>query len=157
VARPFTRSRIDRESGMVMVGATALALLLGFAIGPPGDEVIAFSAFLMVGLGAMAFGTWAFRLWFLRGRAKSDADSIAPGFKPAVRRFVTLWAGLAGASMILFIAALVSLPTGIAPAPVFTAFFYLVAIAMLNRLIGFMLVNLAMLRTAALRNGAASD
>ncbi len=145
---------MDRTSGIVMLVATMLALLVGFAVGPPSADAIIFGVLLLLGLLVVSFGAWALRLWRVGKIATDKADLIAPYFEPAIRLFLTLWLGLAGAGMILFIAGLVSLPTGIATNAIVSAFIYLAGVAMVNRCIGSTLVNVAILRSAPRRNGA---
>ena len=156
MAQQFARSRMDRTSGMVMLAATAIALLAGFTIGPPSTDAIIVGALLLLALIILFFGVLALRVWRVGKVANDKADLIAPRFEPPIRLFLTVWLGLAGASMILFIAGLVSLPTGIATKAVITAFFYLAAVAVLNRCIGGTLVNLAILRTAAQKDDTAT-
>ncbi|MES2119519.1 MAG: hypothetical protein V4513_02960 [Pseudomonadota bacterium] len=140
-----------------MLVATALALLAGFTIGPPSADAIIIWAILLLALVVLFSGAGALRLWRVGKVARDKADLIAPRFEPSIRLFLTLWLGLAGASMILLIAGLISLPTGIATKAVISAFFYLAALAMLNRCIGGTLVNLAILRTAAYKEEAPTD
>ena len=137
-----------------MLVATAFALLAGFTIGPPNADTIIIGALLLLVLVVLFSGAWALRLWRVGKVARDKAGLIAPRFEPPIRLFLTLWLGLAGGSMTLFIAGLISLPTGIATKAVVTAFFYLAAVALLNRCIGGTLVNLAILRTAAQKDDA---
>jgi hypothetical protein len=155
VTQQFAGSRMDRTSGMVMLVATALALLAGFTIGPPSTDTIILGALLLLALVILFSAAWGFRLWRVGKIGSDKADLIAPRFEPPMRLFLTLWLGLAGASMILFLAALISLPTGIATRAVITAFFYLGFAAMLNRCIGGTLANVAILRSVAKKVGAA--
>ena len=135
-----------------MLVGTGLALLAAYTIGPPSTDATIFGVLLLLALVTLDSGVWALRLWRVGKIASDNADLIAPRFQPPIRVFLTLWLGLAGASMILFIAGLVALPTGIATKAVITAFFYLAAVAVVNRCIGGTLVNVAILRTAARRD-----
>lgn len=157
MAQEFAGSRIDRRSGIMMLAATALALLAGFVIGPPSRDVIVFGFPVLVALAIAFFGVWAFRVWRVGKITKGRTELIAPRYERPIRLFLTLWLGLAGASMILFIAALVSLPTGIATKAVITAFVYLAALAWVNRCIGGALVNVAILRSGGRKHDATID
>ena len=156
MAQQFAGSRMDRASGLVMLVATALALLVGFVVGPPSTDAMIFGVLLLLGLLVVFFGAWGFRLWRVGGIDKDKTDLISPRFETPIRLFLTLWLGLAGASMILFIAGLVSLPTGLATKAVLSAFFYVAAVAMLNRCIGGTLVNVAILRSATPKDRTAN-
>lgn len=149
-------SRMDRTSGIVMLVGTGLALLAGFTIGPPSTAAMIVGVLLLLAFVILFSGAWALRLWRVGKVARDTAHPIAPRFEFPIRLFLTLWLGLTGASMILFIAGLVSLPTGVATRAVITAFFYVTAVAMLNRCIGGTLVNVAILRTAAQKDNAAT-
>lgn len=157
MAQQFAGSRMDRASGIVMLVATALALLVGFAVGPPSGEAITIGFLLLLGFVVVFFSTWVVRLCRVGRIARDESELIAPRFEPAIRLFLTLWLGLAGASMILLIAGLVSLPTGIATSAVVSAFLYLVAVWMLSRSIVGTLVNLAILWSATPKDSTASD
>ena len=58
----FAGSRMDRTSGIIMLVATGLALLLGFVVGPPNIDAIVIGTLLVLGLAVVCFGAWALRL-----------------------------------------------------------------------------------------------
>jgi uncharacterized membrane protein len=153
MAQQFAGPMIGRASGMVMLVATALALLAGFAVGPPSGDPIIFAILFMLGL-VVFLGACALRLRCVGRIPKEKAEElIAPHFQPLVRMFLQLWVGLLGASLILLLAGLASLATGIATNAVWNAFFYLASVTILNQCIGGTLVNVAIVRSASQKGG----
>ena len=139
-----------------MLAATAVALLVAFVVGPPSTDAIIIGAVLLLGLGVVFLAAWALRLWRVGKIGQDKNELIAPHFESPIRLFLTLWIGLAGGCMVLLIAGLVALPTGIATKTVISAFCYLAAAAVLNRCIGGAFVNLAILRSAS-QKGRTAD